>query len=488
MKKSKNVLALITAAVRAASFAGCTAEPPENSPAGNTEAKTLSEAEKNEPDETKAEDTEPAETEEKDSEPAETEEKENSGEKLSPSDFNTDGTIEETILYDENDVKITANELTYGGYSAELKITIENNSDTDISVKSNTLAYSCNSVNGYMIPEGYMNKEIGAGKKAIEKLSFGFSEMMIYGIFEIADIEVGFDIDNADGEDIAETGPVPIKTSLYESHDYSGDPYAETVTSEKTSNTVGYSVDEFIKNDIYDDGALKIISALSIAKGDEKAVMIEIENVCGEPAYARFSDICVNGVCFKSGSFSGDTVYPGKRAVHVLSLNNIVSEEQQEVLGINGFGNLSFVFGGFDWSEYDYAYSENVEIKFKDAEDTDMSGTEILNEGGLRAVYKGKYTDQLDDINLLFLVENQSGENYTLDIGDSLSVNGFAIGGFNYSRTIYDKTVGVFEVSIGKRELEDVDISRDDVSEAEFTLEYKKSWNDETKKNVKLTL
>lgn len=32
--------------------------------------------------------------------------------------FDTDETIEETVIYDENDVKITANELTYSSFSA----------------------------------------------------------------------------------------------------------------------------------------------------------------------------------------------------------------------------------------------------------------------------------------------------------------------------------------------------------------------------------
>ena len=47
--------------------------------------------------------------------------------------FKQNATIEETVLYDENDVKITATELNYGNYKAELKLMIENNSDESLS-------------------------------------------------------------------------------------------------------------------------------------------------------------------------------------------------------------------------------------------------------------------------------------------------------------------------------------------------------------------
>ena len=85
---------------------------------------------------------------------------------VEPHEFKKTATIEETVLVDESGVKITAKELTYGNYAAELTLVIENNSDKDLSFIANSIGYSCNSINGYMVPEGYLNCDVAAGKKA----------------------------------------------------------------------------------------------------------------------------------------------------------------------------------------------------------------------------------------------------------------------------------------------------------------------------------
>ncbi len=58
------------------------------------------------------------------------------GEELTPV---FSATINETVLVDEKDVKITATELTYTEYSAELELLIENNSNKDLSFYSGSL-------------------------------------------------------------------------------------------------------------------------------------------------------------------------------------------------------------------------------------------------------------------------------------------------------------------------------------------------------------
>ena len=136
-----------------------------------------------------------------------------------PREFLKGAAIEETVLVDENDVRITAKELTYGSYAAELTLGIENNSDRNLSIIANSVGYSCNSVNGYMIPEGYLNCDVAAGKKANASISISYDTLMLYGIFEIADMEVGFDIVDDDYNHIY-TGPRSITTSAADSHDY----------------------------------------------------------------------------------------------------------------------------------------------------------------------------------------------------------------------------------------------------------------------------
>ena len=68
-------------------------------------------------------------------------------------EFQKTAMIEETVLYDAQDVRITATGLSYNNTSVDINLDIENNSNKDLSFTACTLGYSCNSVNGYMIPE-----------------------------------------------------------------------------------------------------------------------------------------------------------------------------------------------------------------------------------------------------------------------------------------------------------------------------------------------
>lgn len=55
--------------------------------------------------------------------------------------FVTDGKIEETVMVDESDIKITTTELSYTDYDIRLNLTIENNSDKDLSFTSGSMGY-----------------------------------------------------------------------------------------------------------------------------------------------------------------------------------------------------------------------------------------------------------------------------------------------------------------------------------------------------------
>ena len=148
-------------------------------------------------------------------------------------EFNKGATIEETVLVDENGVKITATELTYGNYAAELTLVIENSSDKDLSFIANSVGYSCNSVNGYMVPEGYLNCDVAAGKKANDSISISYDTLMLYGMFEIADIEIGFDISD-DDYNHTYTGPRTILTTATDGYDYGTPVYRENIASKKS--------------------------------------------------------------------------------------------------------------------------------------------------------------------------------------------------------------------------------------------------------------
>ena len=68
--------------------------------------------------------------------------------------FDPSATIEETVLVDESDVKITVTEIKYTAYSVKLDLAIENNSGQNLSFHAGTMGYNCNSVHGYMVDGG----------------------------------------------------------------------------------------------------------------------------------------------------------------------------------------------------------------------------------------------------------------------------------------------------------------------------------------------
>lgn len=150
--------------------------------------------------------------------------------------FNRNAALDETVLVDEGGIKITATGLTYTDYSAYLALTIENNSGKDLSFVSGSLGYSCNSINGYMIDDGYLNCDVSNGKKANEVVEFVYDALMPYGINEIADLEIGFTITD-DDYNSTYTGPRALRTSAADAHDYGTDHYQQTITSSAAMNT-----------------------------------------------------------------------------------------------------------------------------------------------------------------------------------------------------------------------------------------------------------
>lgn len=55
--------------------------------------------------------------------------------------FSGTGTIEDTVLVDEKEVRITADNLTYSAYQSTMDLLIENNSDQDLSVISGSIGF-----------------------------------------------------------------------------------------------------------------------------------------------------------------------------------------------------------------------------------------------------------------------------------------------------------------------------------------------------------
>lgn len=403
---------------------------------------------------------------------------------LAPTDeilepFGTTATLDETVMVDEGGVTITATGLTYTAYSVDLELTIENNSGKDLSFVSGSLGYSCNSVNGYMVKDGYLNCDVANGKKANESISFGYDALMLYGIHEIADLEIGISMTD-DDYNTTYTGPKQLKTSAFDAHDYGSDYYQEAITSGAAMNTYGYEMKYFSKDSLYDRNGVKLLSSGIMTNQDGGiALLLELENTTDSMVYLSTADIALNGLLLNSSTWSSDAINPGKRGIVTVELSAVFDPAYWGVYGITDVESVSLSLGQRNEKGMEIAAETSVKIVLTDENIAlDSSGTEVYNNNGLRIITKTVKEDASDygaDLYVLLLAENHSGKTLTIaDVYDSLSVNGVMTDYSYYSQELGDGASAALIVKLWESSLEENQItSPADIQEIEVSFEIK---------------
>lgn len=393
--------------------------------------------------------------------------------------FGTTATLDETVMVDEGGVTITATGLTYTAYSVDLELTIENNSGKNLSFVSGSLGYSCNSVNGYMVKDGYLNCDVANGKKANESISFGYDALMLYGIHEIADLEIGISMTD-DDYNTTYTGPRQLKTSAFDAHDYGTDHYQETITSGAAMNTYGYEMKYFSKDSLYDRNGVKLLSSGIMTNQDGgTALLLELENTTDSMVYLSTADIALNGLLLNSSTWSNDAINPGKRGIVTVELSVVLDPAYWGVYGITDVASVSLSLGQRNEKGMEIAAETPVEIVLTDESTVvDASGTEVYNNNGLRIITKAVMEDTSDygaDLYVLLLAENHSGKTLTIgDVYDSLSVNGVMTDYSYYSQELGDGASAALVVKLWESSLEENQItSPADIQEIEVSFEIK---------------
>lgn len=391
--------------------------------------------------------------------------------------FNKNATIEETVMVDEGGMKITATGLNYDNYSVELELTIENNTDKNLSFHSGSVGYSCNSINGYMISGGYLNCDVVAGKKANDSIKFNYDELMLYGINEIADIEIGFSVSD-DHYKNTYTGPRQVKTSAFDSHDYNINHYQKTIASRMAMNTYQYDMKYFSQDTLYDSSGVKIVSSGVLVKEDgDSALLLELENTTNNIVYVSTSDIAFNGLMVYGSTWSSDAINPGKRGIIDVDLSSVFDRDYWNVYGIDEIGSISLALSQRDFEGTELAEKGFIKIAIPNAKGTyDLSGKEIYNSSGLRIMEKSILEDPSEfnsDVHVFLLAENKSGK--TLEISDvyrSVSVNGFMTDYFWDDTKIRDGESAVLEIELRESSLAENKInSVSDIKEVEARFE-----------------
>lgn len=278
-------------------------------------------------------------------------------------EFNTEATIEENVLYDENDIKITAKELTYDTFSAKLSVTVENNSDKELSYSCGSSGYHVNSINGYMVDDGYVNGDIAAGQSVTEEIPFKFSSMNVYGITEIADIEIGFSFCD-DNYNYIYTDPLQVKTSIADSYDYSENRYRKIIDNGAFENKFNCKVNYFSEESFYNNYDINITSAAVMTNKDgEVVLLLEVENNSSGQVFISTKEISLNNNLVYESLWSSDNINPNKKYVMHIVLSDLIDKYEGNVDDISKISDISFTFGvGENWYQDEDAQQISISL------------------------------------------------------------------------------------------------------------------------------
>lgn len=395
--------------------------------------------------------------------------------------FQNTATIQETVLYDQDGVKITATELSYDSYEAKLGLILENNTERNLSFISNSLGYSCNSVNGYMIADGYLNCDVAPGKKANETISLSYSQLMLYGIFEIADLEIGFDISDDEYNHIY-TGPLAVTTSAADSYDYDALSFSRTMTDGALQQALGFSVPCFVQEPLWEQDGLSVVSGGWLTTQDgETALLLEVKNNSDRSVAVTTGDICLNSLGVYGYDWSYDTINPGKTGIIDVTLSDLLDNNAWPVYGLEEIGSFSMTLNFKDDAGMEIGSPASITVQNPQGSQTfDAQGQEVYTADGVRIVFKDLLEDTSeysDDLYAWLLVENNTPGEITVQVAtDSFSLNGYMMDCLSSPVTLESGASGVLKIQMWGPDLEENAIgSASEVSELEVGLEL---WQD----------
>lgn len=243
--------------------------------------------------------------------------------------------IEEQVLYDANDIKITATGLEEGWMGTELKLLIENNSSQSITVQTRNA-----SVNGYMV-DTLLSSDVASGKKANDSLTFETSGLNECGIKSIATMEFYFHIiDSESWDDIIDTDVISIDTSIAENYTQTVDDSGEVLV---------------------DSNGVKVVAKGLSADGSfwGPGVILYIENNSEQDITVQVRDVSVNG--FMVDSTMSEDVVAGKRAISAVQFFSSDLEENS----ITDITDVELYFHIFDLDSWETIFdSDMINITF----------------------------------------------------------------------------------------------------------------------------
>ena len=208
-------------------------------------------------------------------------------------------TIEETVLFEYNGIKVTAKEITEDWLGPELKVLIENDTDENINVSLDEIA-----VNDYMV-SAWLYEDVAAGKKSNATFEIWSSTLSNAGISNIGKIDFYFRVINSDNYNtIYESKEIELKTSLYDEMDLEANDVGTELLNQNGIRIVGKGVND----SLWGQGVL-----LYIENNSDKNIIVSTDN------------LSVNGYMVNGYLYS--TIMSNKKAIETVILSSTDLED-----------------------------------------------------------------------------------------------------------------------------------------------------------------
>ena len=233
----------------------------------------------------------------------------------------TEVTIKEQVLFDEQDVKITATSLSEGWMGPEVNILIENNSDKTIIVQVRNA-----SINGFMV-DPTISEEVNAGKKSNASISFMKTELEECEITTLSELEFSFHFIGDDWQPLFDSDIVRLETSAYGTYNQKIDASGNVLFDQDGIKIVA-------KGLAFDKSVLGPELILYIEDNSEKDITVQARNTS------------VNG--FMVETTISENILAGKRAVSSLTIMKYSLEEN----GITDIKSLETSFHVLEMEQY----------------------------------------------------------------------------------------------------------------------------------------
>ena len=220
-----------------------------------------------------------------------------------------------------------------------------------------------------MITDAYLSTSVDAGETVADSISFNYDSLRLFGIDEIAEITLNFDINasdwDSDFKDIY-TDSLIIQTSLYDSYDFSNSSrFLDRITSKAIESKYNSKIlqKDTTKNSIVEN--LDIVSMIRMENKDgEESIMLETANSCGKDVKLKISDIKFNDTMVYDYSWSTDDVINNKKGILDINLSSL--EDEDAAKNIDKIEKISFKVSILD-SNYQEATSQEVTYEINPA-------------------------------------------------------------------------------------------------------------------------